>query len=60
MRFGIDHNNCAFRETDIETTDHLFFHCISSGTLWEDLQDWPSTKVQLTTECCVWYEHEGH
>jgi len=48
MRFGIDHNNCAFCETEIETTDHLFFHCIYSGTLWEDLQDWLSTKIQLT------------
>ncbi len=46
-RFGIDHNNCIFCETEIETTNHLFFHCIYSGTFWEDLQDWLSSKIQL-------------
>lgn len=29
-------------------TDHLSFHYTCSGTPWEDLQDWLSTKDQLT------------
>ena len=46
-RFGIDHNNCSFCDTEIESTDHLFFDCLYTMTFWEDLQDWLSTKIQL-------------
>lgn len=43
-RFNVDQNNCSFCDTEIEITDHLFFHCMYSMTFWEDLQDWLSTK----------------
>ena len=47
QRFSLDNNNCTFCDNDIETTDHLFFYCVYSGTFQEDLQDWISTRIFL-------------
>ncbi|XP_013880656.1 uncharacterized protein LOC106529713 [Austrofundulus limnaeus] len=37
QRFGFETNCCSFCNTDIETTDHLFFHCNFSSTFWQDV-----------------------
>nr|XP_023666313.1 uncharacterized protein LOC111843186 [Paramormyrops kingsleyae] len=39
LRFGFDTNKCIFCD-DIETTDHLFFHCMYVEALWLDIHDW--------------------
>lgn len=46
-RFNFEQNNCVFCENDIETTEHLFYHCIYTRTFWDDLWDWLSTRIQL-------------
>ncbi|KAF7643665.1 hypothetical protein LDENG_00235560, partial [Lucifuga dentata] len=39
QRFGFETNNCIFCD-ECETTDHFFFECIHSKTLWQDIHDW--------------------
>jgi len=46
-RFNIDQNNCSFCNVEIETTEHIFFDCSCCMLLWEDLQDWLSSKIPL-------------
>ncbi len=38
LRFGFDCYKCIFCD-DIETTDHLFFHCMYVDALWSDIHD---------------------
>lgn len=55
LRFNVNHNNCCFCDNEIETTDHLFFHCVYSATFWEDLQDWLSTKILYSSQEKILY-----
>uniref|UniRef100_A0A3Q3ASU9 Reverse transcriptase domain-containing protein n=1 Tax=Kryptolebias marmoratus TaxID=37003 RepID=A0A3Q3ASU9_KRYMA len=48
QRFNFDTNSCTFCDNDIETTDHLFFFCMHTGTFWGNFQDWISTKLFLS------------
>lgn len=48
QRFPLDTNSCPFCDTDIGTTDHVFFYCVHTGTFWENFQDWISIKPFLT------------
>lgn len=46
LRFGFDANSCVFCE-DIETTEHLFFHCTFTDALWSDIHDWLQSSIPL-------------
>uniref|UniRef100_A0A1A8EWE2 Reverse transcriptase domain-containing protein n=1 Tax=Nothobranchius korthausae TaxID=1143690 RepID=A0A1A8EWE2_9TELE len=46
QRCGFDTNKCAFCD-DIETSVHLFFQCIYSEALWNDIHDWLYTKIRI-------------
>lgn len=43
-KFNIDTNTCTFCNTDIETTEHLFYSCESSRSFWDDFQYWLTSK----------------
>lgn len=47
VQFNIEQNNCIFCDSEIETTEHLFYQCMYTNTFWEDFVDWLSTKIQL-------------
>ena len=44
LRFNFDLNNCAFCEREIETLQHLFFHCDSVQYFWNEMQSWLQAK----------------
>lgn len=55
LRFNIQENNCTFCNTSIETTDHLFYYCVTVQSFWTELQNWiknvfPSTPVMFTRD----------
>lgn len=37
--FNIEENSCQFCESDIETTEHIFFNCIHSKLFWSHLEN---------------------
>ncbi len=38
-KFDIEENSCQFCESDIETTEHIFFNCIHSKLFWSHLNN---------------------
>jgi len=46
QRFNFEENACTFCQVDIETTDHLFFSCVSSNIFWENMSYWLESKIQ--------------
>ena len=44
LRFNFDLNNCIFCEKEIETLQHLFFHCNSVQYFWNEMQSWLQSK----------------
>lgn len=55
LRFNVQDNSCTFCNTDIETTDHLFFSCCMVQMFWTQLQNWlkeifPSSMYHFTRD----------
>lgn len=43
-RFNWENNSCSFCQTDIETVDHMFFHCTLLQDFWTAFQGWIQSK----------------